>query len=341
MNVQGKTIWQHAAGDKNRDYVDLCLKWGVILNGPGRFGPWPDCRENMGSSRKTTDLRRFCEEMKEGDLVALRLGTDQIRGVGEIVGGYEWHDEFNDVDGWDIGHVRRVRWISTEFEPFEKYTLKLGDTTQILDNSEVLAWIQGLPEGASQPSPRDLPGASQALELGDISTYLFDRGAARDWTANLMDRLRELKRIAEWYDSTGAHVSEHETLCYLVVPLFQALGWTQQKMAIEWNKIDVALFSEVPREDGKLSIVVEVKKIKSASLSAVSQAKKYAETRGRGNCDRIIVTDGLRYGIFVKSPDRLKLHAYMNLTRLRDKAPIHDCGGAPEALLTMTPGWNV
>lgn len=41
MNVQGKTIWQHAAGDTNRNYVDLCLEWNVILNGPGNPGRWP------------------------------------------------------------------------------------------------------------------------------------------------------------------------------------------------------------------------------------------------------------------------------------------------------------
>ena len=33
MNIAGRNIWQQAAGDTNRDYVALCLKWGVILNG--------------------------------------------------------------------------------------------------------------------------------------------------------------------------------------------------------------------------------------------------------------------------------------------------------------------
>lgn len=30
MNI-GKQVWQVAAGDTDRNYVDLCLEWDVIL----------------------------------------------------------------------------------------------------------------------------------------------------------------------------------------------------------------------------------------------------------------------------------------------------------------------
>ena len=80
MNILGTTIWQQAAGgDTDRDYVDLCLKWDLILNGPGGYGFWPECvgslREAGESERKITDLSRFCEQMKDGDIAVLRLGT--------------------------------------------------------------------------------------------------------------------------------------------------------------------------------------------------------------------------------------------------------------------------
>ena len=99
MDITNKTIWQQAAGDTDRDYADWCLKWDVILNGPGEPGRWPECKATLQagkwSSRKITDLQRFAEEMKDGDLVVLRLGTSAIRGVGQIVGAYEWLDEFS------------------------------------------------------------------------------------------------------------------------------------------------------------------------------------------------------------------------------------------------------
>ena len=40
----------------------------------------------MVEGRKQTDLRRFCEEteMKNGDIVVLRIGTTEIYGVGVV-----------------------------------------------------------------------------------------------------------------------------------------------------------------------------------------------------------------------------------------------------------------
>ncbi|MGH8148312.1 MAG: hypothetical protein ACREPY_18535, partial [Rhodanobacteraceae bacterium] len=73
MDISDKAIWQQAAGDTDRNYVDVCLKWDVVLNGPGAVGSWPDCAKSLiaakWSSRKITDLRRFAEEMKHGDCV--------------------------------------------------------------------------------------------------------------------------------------------------------------------------------------------------------------------------------------------------------------------------------
>jgi predicted Mrr-cat superfamily restriction endonuclease len=49
--------------------------------------------------------------MADGDLVVLRVGTAKVAAVGQVVGNYEWHDGFGDVDGWNLQHVRRVRWL--------------------------------------------------------------------------------------------------------------------------------------------------------------------------------------------------------------------------------------
>ena len=43
MDLEGKAVWQVAAGDTDRSYHDLCLRWGVILFGPGYQGVWPEC----------------------------------------------------------------------------------------------------------------------------------------------------------------------------------------------------------------------------------------------------------------------------------------------------------
>jgi len=51
-------------------------------------------------------------------------------------------------------------------------------------------------------------------------------------------------------------------------------------------------------------------------------------------------SDGLRYGVYIRNEKNFKLHAYMNLTDLKDDHPIYNCYGVKEALRVMTPDWN-
>lgn len=349
MKITGLTIWQQAAGDNDRHYVDLCIRWGVIVNGPGEAGAWPECAEVLRgdgwSPKKLTDLRRFAEEMQAGDLVVLRIGTSTVVAVGRIVGDYEWHDSFGDVDGWRLQHVRRVRWLWVDQrnpKVFDTYALKLGDTTQRLNQGVVMDWLAGgtfVDDGNDNPLP-DLPNNSEAedVTLEEISDFLFDHGVASTSIGNLLSEIGELTRIAKWYQRSESP-SEHETVAYLVVPLLRALGWTPQRMAVEWNRVDVALFARLPRADGTLQVVVEAKKMGNSCLSAKSQAMAYAE--GKSDCHRLIVTDGLRYGVYSRGKSgQFELFAYLNLARLRRHYPVLECHGAEEAILAMAPEWN-
>jgi hypothetical protein len=349
MNINGLTIWQQAAGDTDRNYADICLRWGVILNGPGHEGPWPDCEKELRavgfSSRKMTDLRRFAMEMQEGDLVVLRIGTANVLAVGQLVGPYEWRDDFGDVDGWELQHVRRVRWLWSDIRQpkvFDTYALKQGDTTQHLSKGAVTEWLESLPateEVFSCPLP-ELPSENQPgkITLEEISDFLFDQGVASTSITKLLDEVGELTRIAKWYRRSDPP-SEHETVAYLVVPLLRALGWTPQRMAVEWNRVDVALFERLPRGDDTLQIVVEAKNMGNSCLSAKSQAMAYAN--GKPGCHRLIVTDGLRYGVYTRGDGgQFHLYAYLNLARLQRHYPIMECQGAEEALLSMAPEWK-
>jgi hypothetical protein len=355
MDIQGKTIWQQAAGDTNRDYADICLRWDVILNGPADRGPWPACRGRLAkdgwSSKKLTDLWRFCEEMQDGDIVILRLGTSMVLAVGVVVGEYEYRSEFGDVDGWDIQHVRRVKWLHDLYQTpkeFGTYTLKQGDTTQKIESAEINDWLSepiGDYDSLSRSLvdlPSNLVGSDDVkidVDILDVSDYLFDHGVASDSIARLLDDIGELTRIAKWYIKQETMPSEYETVAYLVLPLFRALGWTPQRMAVEWNRVDVALFRTLPRSDENLTVVVEAKKMGDACLTAVSQAAEYASTRE--GCRRLIVTDGLRYGVYTKIGESdFTLKAYLNLTRLKNSYPIYCCEGAETALLAMAPEWN-
>lgn len=361
MDIEKRKIWQQAAGDTNRNYVSFCLKWDVILNGPAIYGELEEPEANWNAheirlleygltQKKITDLKRFCVDMKDRDLVVLRMGTKKAHAVGEVVGESEYHEEFNDVDGWDIAHVRRIRWLWKSIDQpkeFEVYTLKQGDTTQPLksriDSPEVYEWLEGLdiPEKAHNRSPVPLPRNGNDVNLDSISEYLFAKGIASSSISNLINEIGELVRIANWYRNEDKKPSEHETVTYLVMPLLRALGWTPQKMAIEWNKVDVALFSDLPREERSLCAVVEAKKMDESCLTTLHQAEYYAKNLGAERLRRIILTDGLRYGVYWRNVDEndFSLYAYLNLTRLRREYPLYECKGARDALLSMTPEW--
>jgi hypothetical protein len=208
-------------------------------------------------------------------------------------------------------------------------------------NSPVVSWVRDLviPEDRYSRQLVELPKL-QRTELPteqEIAEYLYDKGVATQSIENLLRELNELKRIAKWYIKSGIKPSESETIAYLIAPLFRALGWTPQKMAIEWNNVDLALFNQLPREDGNLSVVVEAKRRQNSCLSAISQAEYYAA--GRSNCSRLVITEGIRYAIFVKRETAFVLHAYMDLTEFRDEYPVYECHGIEEALRAMTPEW--
>jgi hypothetical protein len=152
MDIERKTIWQVAAGHgKDTNYAGLCLEQGVILLGPGKYGPWPDCEQPMRadgwSATKAGMIRRFARVMAQGDMVVLRVGTQHVYGVGVVEGSYGWDARFADVHGQDLQHFRRVQWLwhkNGEPKTYAPHTLKFGSSVQYLISPQVRQWLQGL-----------------------------------------------------------------------------------------------------------------------------------------------------------------------------------------------------
>jgi len=367
MEKKERQIWQESAGDTERDYVDVCLRNQVILNGPGRFGSWPDCKDtltdfgkkiNVSKSKKIEDLRRFAEEMKEGDIVILRTGTNFVHAVGLISGNYSWNELFSDIDGWDIQHVRRVKWVwdksSIGGKPMEFpiNTLKQGDTTQALGDlplrKPVKNWLESLKIDYEKVSLNvsELPKISKEVTLDQIGEFLFSKGVSSNSIENLKEGIDDLQMIARWYDHDSIlEPSEFETEAYLIIPILRKLGWTPQKMALEYKsekdkgkRIDIALFSSLPRSAENIIALIEAKRKGNSVFYAFQQVKDYAKEKPAIN--RLIVTDGIRYGVYLKSEETWYLHAYMNLTRFQKEYKIYACLGILEALWVMSPEWT-
>lgn len=364
-DLENTPIWQQAAGDNDRNYVDICLRWGVILNGPSAIGPWETdaarlYMANEVSPRKCADLERFGVKMQHDDIVVLRLGTKDIHAVGRIVGKYQYHEAFLDIDGWDIAHVRRVRWLwraSGTPKSFETFALKQGDTTQLLGNGDktkpIRDWTISIVR-ENKDAPQLLPelptSKINSITLVDACRALYDSGLSSSSVTSVHNSMTDLAKLAGWYKSYASGVSESETVAQLVLPLMGVLGWSPQTLAMEWSpkvggRIDLAAFRPFRRgvrSDDDIVLIVEAKRLNSSCLKGVEQALTYCQSLP--NCLRLVVSDGMRYAIFVRrsgadSFDRTPA-AYLNLLAPKDHYPILQCYGADEALLFLSAAWH-
>jgi hypothetical protein len=359
VNIDGRQLWQIDGGKKINSYVRFFLEWDVIAIGPGRRGKWPACGRKViladGYSAQTINcLERFYNEVKPGHLVVLKTGTDTAYGVGEIVEeNVLWLDDFGDVDGRDLEHVRRVRWLwKYDSVPmvFPELSLHWG-SFQHLNSPGVEHWLRTLPEPTVSEQLVKLPPSCidgrqyRPSDFVQVADFLFDEGISAKSIDELAAKFAELQRIANWYyRSKKLSPSKYETLAYLVVPLLRALGWTPQRMAMEWESLDIALFTRTPRSNKNFTVAVEVMKIGESCLNAYTILGLYALQSGREHCRQLIVTDGLRYVVFRRdesvstfNPDPI---AYLNLARGRDVYSILGCMGTGAALLTMAADWN-
>jgi len=342
MDLTGKTLWQVGAGDTERSYGDICIKFDVMIAGPGEIGTYDEERyAHLGDIRNS--LRRFCKEARRGDIVLLRLGTGDVLAVGEISDdAAEWLDAFADVDGWDLQHVRRIRWFPNTARAFPPRTLGGQVRTFAAVNVEpVRAWVESLDieETKRNREIAPLPPAGTFLEPTELGKQLFIEGLPSEHVDKLMTTFASLQRVASWYwnetKRPEGRPSEQETVCYLVIPLLLSLGWSQQTAALQWNYVDVALFRGMPPTDATLACVVEAKLLGRSVFSPLGQAREYALRVGRESCDRLVVTDGIRYALHRRSGDNFSLEAYLNILKMRDAYPLLGCGGAVQAVLGM------
>jgi hypothetical protein len=313
-----------------------------MIVGPGEPGPYDESRYAEFGDIKNS-VRRFYREARRGDIVLLRLGTGEVLAVGEIADDTaEWLDVFADIDGWDLQHVRRVRWFRNSAKTFPPRTLGGQVRTFAAVNVDVVrAWVQTLDFIGADPDRElaSIPATGTIIDPVELGRRLFIEGLPSEYVDRLMATFSSLQRVASWYDNKTkrpeGRPSEQETISYLVVPLLLSLGWSQQTAAIQWNYVDVALFGGMPPTDSTLACVVEAKLLGRSVFSPFGQAREYAIRSGREKCNRLIVTDGIRYALHRREGDSFTLKAYLNILSMRDHYPVLGCGGAVDAVLGM------
>lgn len=326
-------LWQVAAGDGSRDYADVFLDFGVMLVGPGGRGRYePKVREYD----HWPTIKTLATEVLEGDLVVLKRPKGrqwEVLAVGQVVGQYEWLASFEDVHGWDLQHARRVEWR----KPASSVVVD-GLTRGILKHiwHDVQAQLIALWQQSTVLHPQVLPPLPPELKEDQLISLLIDDGLRVADAEIVASTLRRIRRLADWYDRKGSDVSEHETRTFLVVPLLLALGWSEQRLKIEWERTDLALFDRPYSKDAKLTGIVETKRLHEGLGYAERQAIRYTDTYP--SCVRILMTDGVNYKLLHRNGEQWTHVGSMNILCPRRKhAYLDGVGGAEAVLRALLP----
>ena len=304
-----RAVWQISGGPASRSYAGVFLKHGAALIGPGDAGPWTPERDD--GAFEGGFVRRFASEVVDRDVVLLRTGIATITAVGLVSGDYQYVNAFDDVNGWDLQHTRRVRWCLLPEEHIfatpvfganpprcsRVWNEEVLDLAERFLKSPPTHWQTALlPElPAEEPPLEDVPNALEGIvaQAADLVPLLQDQQAF------------------------GELPSEDELIAHFVVPFLRTLGWPPERIAVQWRRIDVAVFRSLPRTPENCYLVIEAKRLGAGVEGALEQAKGYVEALGVPR--DVIVTDGIRYRMY--AGDRgFEPVGYANLARLKRPA---------------------
>ena len=303
-------VWQISGGPASRSCAEVFLKYGVALIGPGDAGAWSRERYAYDFSLQGF-VGRFAEEIATGDVLLLRTGVATILAVGIVASDYLYLEQFDDVNGWDLQHARRARWCrlaqehSFSAQVFGARPTRCSRVLQeeTLDFAE--RFLKSPPTHWQTASLPELPTEEPALE--DVRNAL----------QGIVAQAADLVPLLQDGQAFGEHPSEDELIAHFVVPFLRALGWPPERIAVQWRRIDVAVFRALPRTPENCHLVIEAKRLGAGVEGALDQAKGYVEAIGVPR--DVIVTDGIRYRMYAGQRS-FEPVAYAKLARLKQPA---------------------
>lgn len=351
------TVWQIASGESGRKYTDLFLQHDVMFCGPGRFGPFDEAiyrdvvDRGLFSGNKVGQVRNFAVRVRPGDRILLRSGY-RVEAIGVVdAAGYQHNPTFDDVYGWDLQHTQRVVWqqqltaelLNRQSEKELFSDRKMIPTFTRVNDRSILDPIRDLLDNVVERELKELPVPPPApLTLEQLGEALFARGLSYDSVRSVRRTILKLRRLIDWYRQSGladSRPTETEVVAHIVLPLMTALGWSEQLLAVEWRKIDLAVFWGTPTDADRCCIVCEAKVIGHGLQDVLDQATRYIETLDLTATGKILLTDGQRFYLYQREGDgwNQQPSGYLNLLKIREDHICPPGCNAVETLMALTP----
>jgi hypothetical protein len=351
-------VWQIACGESGRYYDDLFLDHDVMFLGPGRPGPFNPTNyaraaaEGEITKHSALQVQRFFQDVQPDDMVLLRKGYRVLSiGVAREMSCY-WLEEFDDVYGWDLQHCRRVQWqrhldgqldaIQAKHELFEDR--KQIPTFTRVEDATVLNPVEPfLSKCSSAGQLKPLPKVPKPIGLEELGVRLFALGLPNHSVDQVIAALQRQRRLVGWYAAQGdaaKRPSEHEVVAHMVLPLMLALGWSEQLLAVEWNRIDLAAFAGTPTTAERCVLLCEAKHVGRGLQNVWEQARGYVTELGLVGCRKILLTEGARFYLYERDdkagwPDRPT--GYLNVEKIREDHVAPKGTSAVDTIVALTP----
>lgn len=343
-----KQVWQIAAGENGRYYDQLFLDHDIMFLGPGRVGEYPfSYAQSVKDGEITQDehdrINTFVTEIQDSDVILLRRGR-QVRAIGLAVAGYQYYAQLDDIYGWDLQHIRRVRWQpqlegvlkGLQFGPTQMRTVTRVHAKPIID--AIAPLISQCIYKHTHELKRLPPAPSEPMTWDEVKHELYQRGLRYDAAEKSVSVLQQIVRLSDWYDGHCRNLSrptEHEVVTHMVVPLLIALGWSEQQIAVEWQHIDLATFAVMPPVAEHCVLVCEAKGRGQGMQNAIDQADDYVKKHNLSNCRRILVTNGTHYYLY--DPQGDDPVGYFNVHSLRTNHIAPAGTNAIDTIFALTP----
>lgn len=335
QNITSANTKQIGTGDGTRQYERTFFDLGIACIGPGDSGPFgtPEATAwfelyDEGVQRVTTMSR-----LEPGSWLIARKGLRTIVGVGQVTSHIQWNAILEDIEGWDLQHHVTVDWYrpigGANRIVFDRNLLPQR-TLSACNSPEVYARI------AETDFERVLPIRSEeslrpakSIGVNDLSRTFMDLGLRSQDSDNVAATIEHIIRLTQWYQDNDRKVRENEIRAFLVVPFLIALGWSEQRMKLEYHGIDVALFDRPFQGDydSAPQVIVEAKQFGNGLAFTHEQINSYADAFP--DCQRLVATNGYRYVYVERQNGVITKRGYFNLLRLRDRNALY--------LDTMTP----
>ncbi len=351
------SVWQIACGERGRYYEDIFLDHDVMFLGPGEPGEYDYTKykkwaeEGRIGKSNPGRVRDFKLGVQPGDLILLRKGY-RVVSIGLAEGHtYHFSESLDDIYGWDVRHCRSVSWqqqLDEELKNIQAERRLFEGRKQIptftrVDDRSVLEPIELLFPRCSRRPPKPEPNVPSPLRMEELGERLFARGLPNRAVDEVLAALQRHQRLLTWYGAHGKdsnRPTEHEVVAHMVLPLLLALGWSEQLLAIEWNRIDLAAFGGTPTIRERCVLVCEAKQMGQGMQDVWEQAFGYIQEFELVACQKVLLTDGRRFYLYERGdgaewPERPT--GYLNVEKIRQDHVAPKGTSAVDTIVALTP----